>query len=104
MARTDTDLWKVFANKIKETALLGQEIGPKNRIYIPPLNAQAILAGNNVQESVTNFGVRRVGDALINVDNPLFTPSNDSYAKRCLNYMECVQLVRYLSRPCWVSL
>jgi hypothetical protein len=92
MATTDEDLWKVYANKLQESFLQGLELGPKNRLYIPPLNAQAILAGKHVEAPVTNFGVHKAGDALITANNPLFTPSNDSYADRCLEYLQSVQL------------
>lgn len=71
--RQDIDLWMIYANKIRETYFSGQNVGSENRIYIPPLNTQAIMAGDAVEEAITNFGVARTGDSLIRPDNPMIT-------------------------------
>ncbi|GAB1311943.1 hypothetical protein MFIFM68171_02153 [Madurella fahalii] len=92
MAASDEQLWKIFANKLKSTFTVGQDIGPKNRVYIPLLNATAIPAGNSVDSAITNYGVAQAGDSLINLDNPMLVRSNESYAKRCLSYLRYVQL------------
>lgn len=91
--KSDTDLWMLYANKLRETFLTGQTIGPENRVFIPPLNAQAIMAGENVSPELTNYGVAVVGDSLIGVDNPLFALSGDTYTRKILNYLYNVQLV-----------
>ncbi|GAB1311945.1 hypothetical protein MFIFM68171_02155 [Madurella fahalii] len=93
MATSEADLWKTFANKLMKSFTVGQDIGPKNRIYIPLLNSTTIPAGNNVSPAITNYGVARVGDSLLNVDNPMFVPSTDTYAKRCLQYLRAVYLI-----------
>ena len=93
MAASDADLWKIFANKVKNTYLMGQDLGNKNRIYIPLLNERTIPAGFKVDAAITNFGIRKAGDALIDVDNPLYVRSNDGYAQKCLEYLRCVELV-----------
>ena len=93
MAPTEADLWKVYASRLKEIALQGQQLGPNNRIYLPLLNEAAILAGDQVPTPVTNYGVYHVGDTLVNVDNPLYTSSNEGYAQRCQSYLANVWLV-----------
>jgi hypothetical protein len=93
MPLTEAELWKVYANKIKNDYLQQSDFGSQNKIFIPPINAQAILASGPIKQSQTNFGVFRSSDPLLEVDNPSFTPSNDGYAQRCLNYLRAVQLV-----------
>jgi hypothetical protein len=92
-SRQDSDLWMIYANKIRETYFPGAEIGAKNRIYIPPLNQQAIPAGARIDAAVTNYGISKVGDGLIEPDNPLMTFSGETYAQKCLRYLQNVQLV-----------
>ena len=94
MAPNEADLWKVYACRLKEIALQGQDLGPDNRIYLPLLNEATILAGDHVPTPVTNYGVHQVGDTLVSVDNPLYTSSNEGYAQRCQKYLAYVWLVR----------
>ncbi|KAK7179379.1 hypothetical protein DPSP01_012632 [Paraphaeosphaeria sporulosa] len=91
-ARSDADLWMIYANKIRETYFAGQDVGTHNRIYIPPLNTQAILAGDTIEQAVTNYGVARAGDSLITPDNPMMTFSGETYSQKCLRYLQSVQL------------
>lgn len=84
----------IYANKIRETYFSGQTVGPLNRIYIPPLNTQAIIAGDRIDAAITNFGVAQTGDSLISPDNPMMTFSGETYAQKCLRYLQNVQLVR----------
>ena len=93
MAPTEADLWKVYACKLSEIVLQGQQLGPDNRLYLPFLNQAGPLAGDSVPIPVTNFGVHDVGDTLVNVDNPLYTSSNEGYAQRCQRYLANVWLV-----------
>jgi hypothetical protein len=93
MPLTEAELWKVYANKIKNDYLQQSDFGSQNKIFIPPINSQAVLASGPIKQSQTNFGVFRASDPLLEVDNPSFTPSNDGYAQRCLNYLRAVQLV-----------
>ena len=90
---SEADLWKIFASKLKSTYLQGQDLGPKNRIYIPMLNERTIPAGNGVLAPITNFAIRKAGDALVDLDSPLFVQNNEGYAKRCLDYLRNVELV-----------
>jgi hypothetical protein len=90
--RQDFDLWMIYANKIRETYFPNAEIGAKNRIYIPPLNQQAIPAGARIDAAVTNYGISKVGDGLIEPDNPLMTFGGETYAQKCLRYLQSVQL------------
>lgn len=92
MPLTEAELWKVYANKIKNDYLQQSDFGSQNKIFIPPINSQAVLASGPIKQSQTNFGVFRASDPLLEVDNPSFTPSNDGYAQRCLNYLRAVQL------------
>ncbi|KAF7671287.1 hypothetical protein GT037_010612 [Alternaria burnsii] len=82
----------VYANKIKNDYFQQSDFGSQNKIFIPPINSQAVLASGPIKQSQTNFGVFRASDPLLEVDNPSFTPSNDGYAQRCLNYLTAVQL------------
>lgn len=93
MPLTEAELWKVYANKIKNDYLQQSDFGSQNKIFIPPINSQAVLASGPIKQSQTNFGVFRASDPLLKVDNPSFTPSNDGYAQKCLNYLRAVQLV-----------
>ncbi|KAF2716979.1 hypothetical protein K431DRAFT_349900 [Polychaeton citri CBS 116435] len=90
--KSDTDLWMLYANKLRQTFLTGQDITAENRVFIPPLNAQAIMAGDTVSQEKTLSGVAVVGDSLINIDNPLYAVSGDTYTKKVLNYLYNVQL------------
>ena len=98
MPLTEAELWKVYANKIKNDYLQQSDFGSQNKIFIPPINSQAVLASGPIKQSQTNFGVFRASDPLLKVDNPSFTPSNDGYAQRCLNYLTAVQLVSSLDK------
>lgn len=93
MPLTEAELWKVYANKIKDSFLQGSDFGPQNKIFIPPINAQVIPASRDVKQSQTNFGVFRASDALLQANNPSLTPSNGGYAQTCLNYLRAVQPV-----------
>ena len=96
MAPTEADLWKTFAIKLISSVMVGQTIGPGNRVYIPLLNSTTIPAGTRVPTAATNFGAYKTGDALINANNPQFTQSTDGFAQRCLQYLRAVWLVRDL--------
>jgi hypothetical protein len=65
MPLTEAELWKVYANKIKNDYLQQSDFGSQNKIFIPPINSQAVLASGPIKQSQTNFGVFRASDPLL---------------------------------------
>jgi hypothetical protein len=51
------------------------------------------LAGDNINQAMTNSGVARTGDSLILPDNPMYTFGGETYSQKCLRYLQNVQLV-----------
>jgi hypothetical protein len=82
--RSDTDLWKVLINELKNKLTGNQPLGANAAVYVPPLNSQAIPAGDAVHEWITNLAIYHTAGNLLTPDSPLFQPGSGSYSKRLL--------------------
>lgn len=99
MADPNTELWRIYISEVKQNIVQSDSLGADDKIYIPPLNAMAILAGKSISAEKTRAGVAKTGDSLINFDSPTYNPSNDGYAQKCLDYLNVVDLVSEPSNP-----
>jgi hypothetical protein len=89
----DVDLWKVYANKIKEQFLSGNTLGETNKLFIPLLNSCAPMVGSGVTATTTSYEIGNIGDSLITYNNPMFTTAGDKYSRKVSDYLYNVQLV-----------
>ncbi|KAG9517552.1 hypothetical protein KCU93_g8696, partial [Aureobasidium melanogenum] len=88
----DVDLWKVYANKIKEQFLSGNTLGETNKLFIPLLNSCAPMVGSGVTATTTSYEIGNIGDSLITYNNPMFTTAGDKYSRKVSDYLYNVQL------------
>jgi hypothetical protein len=94
----DADLWKMYANKVKQQFLGGTSLGETNKLYIPLLNTNGPMVGGDVLPTTTLYDVAKLGDSLITYDNPMFTPGDDKYSSMVYDYLCSVQLVSFVAR------
>jgi hypothetical protein len=93
----DADLWKMYANQVRQLFLSGTPLGKTNKLYIPLLNTNAPMVGDDVLPTTTLYDVAKLGDSLITYDNPMFTPGDDKYSSMVNDYLCSVQLVRLIT-------
>ncbi|KAI9685687.1 MAG: hypothetical protein M1822_004247 [Bathelium mastoideum] len=92
VSQTDANLWAAYGVKLKNQILESSGLGQDQRFYIAPLSSTGIAAGKNIDEAIKNMGVYNVGDALLDLDSPVFLPSRQSYSQRCQLYAGQVYL------------
>lgn len=81
--QADADLWLAYAVKLKDALSEAPSLGPDTRFYISPLSAAGIAAGKKTPNDIKNNGVYSVGDALLDLDQPVFLPTRQSYFQHC---------------------
>lgn len=89
----DVDLWKVYANKIKEQFLSGSTLGDTNKLFIPLLNSSAPMVDSGTLATTTSYEIGNIGDALVTYNNPMFTTAGNKYSRKVFDYLNNVQLV-----------
>ncbi|KAH7274921.1 hypothetical protein FSOLCH5_006306 [Fusarium solani] len=90
--QADADLWLAYGVQLKNAVSQSSSIGPNNRFYIAPLSAAGIAAGKNINVAIQNNGVFTTGDTLLDLDQPVFLPSRQSYFQRMVSYANSVEL------------
>ncbi|CAG7565813.1 unnamed protein product [Fusarium equiseti] len=90
--QADANLWLAYGVKLKSALSQAPSVGPNSRFYIAPLSAAGIAAGKRIQNDIKNNGVYNVGDALLDLDQPVFLPTRQSYFQRCQSYCGSVAL------------
>jgi hypothetical protein len=87
----------MYANQVRQLFLSGTPLGKTNKLYIPLLNTNAPMVGDDVLPTTTLYDVAKLGDSLITYDNPMFTPGDDKYSSMVNDYLCSVQLVSLIA-------
>ncbi|KAJ4123177.1 hypothetical protein NW768_009705 [Fusarium equiseti] len=90
--QADADLWLAYGVKLKDALDEAPSLGSDSRFYIAPLSAAGIAAGKKIPNEIKDNGVFNVGDALLDLDQPVFLPTSQSYFQRCQSYCSSVAL------------
>ncbi|KAK7402435.1 hypothetical protein QQX98_011824 [Neonectria punicea] len=90
--QADANLWLAYGVQLKNAISQSGSIGPNNRFYIAPLSAAGIAAGKKITVAIQNNGVFTAGDTLLDLDQPVFLPSRQSYFQRMVSYANSVDL------------
>lgn len=81
----DANLWLAYGVQLKNALSQSGNIGPDNRFYIAPLSAAGIAAGKKIDVAISNNGVYNAGDTLLDLNEPVFLPSRQSYFQRMVS-------------------
>ncbi|RSL82843.1 hypothetical protein CEP51_004899 [Fusarium floridanum] len=90
--KADANLWLAYGVQLKNALSQSSSVGANNRFYIAPLSAAGIAAGKKIDTAIQNNGVFNAGDTLLDLDQPVFLPSRQSYFKRMISYANSVEL------------
>ncbi|KAF4438587.1 hypothetical protein FACUT_4862 [Fusarium acutatum] len=70
-SKQEEDLWKAYAKAFQ--AKFFSNLDTKNEIfYAAPIGVMGIPAGGNIPQEITNKGVYDIGDAVMQLDAPVF--------------------------------
>ena len=81
--QADANLWLAYAVKLKNELSQSPSLGSNARFYVAPISAAGIAAGSKIPNNIMNNGVYNVGDALLDLDDPVFLPTEHSYFQHC---------------------
>jgi len=105
-SKLDADLWKAYNTGLRKHIFSGNKLDPKTQAFFTaPVGTMGIAAGANIPKEITNFGIFNVGDTLLDINSPVFTPGNGgSYIDRQSRYLSAVQLVCYIVHHSLIAL
>jgi hypothetical protein len=83
----------MYANGIKEKIMGKVDLGDTNRLFIPLLNTNGPMVGDNTLPTTTLYDIGNLGDSLIAYDNPMFLSAGDKYSSMVNDSLCSVQLV-----------
>jgi hypothetical protein len=80
--------WRAYGDVVSQLLTAGQPIVKgRDLVYVTPPNLAAVRGGTPVPESVTNFDLFSLANALQNQSEPLLDPQGPSYIDALYAYV-----------------
>ncbi|KAF5661258.1 hypothetical protein FCIRC_11900 [Fusarium circinatum] len=90
-SKQDEDLWKAYAKALQTKFF--SNLDTKNEIfYAAPIGVMGIPVGGNIPQEITNKGVYDIGDAVMQLDAPVFASGDKKYSQRLQEVLGAVEL------------
>ncbi|KAF5596838.1 hypothetical protein FPANT_4240 [Fusarium pseudoanthophilum] len=90
-SKQDEDLWKAYTKALQTKFF--SNLDSKNEIfYAAPIGMMGIPAGANISQEITNKGVYDIGDAVMQLDAPVFDAGSKKYSQRLQEVLGAARL------------